>query len=104
MKIRLQTGSVRFRLRQCEVKNLIATGHVIETLSLSQGTLNNLLELSEGRPEVTLVGAGLIARIPAVDARRWAEGDGVGLRYTLPLGTQLLVEKDWACLDGLYPL
>lgn len=99
MKIRLQTGSVRFRLRQSEVKNLIATGHAVEILTLSHGTLENLLELGDGPPEVILLGAGLVTRIPAVDVRRWAEGCDVGLRYTLPTGTQLLVEKDWACLE-----
>ena len=99
MKIRLQTGSVRFRLRQSDVKNLIATGHLIEGISLSHGTLENLLALSDGPPEVILTSAGLVAQIPAIDARRWAEGRDVGLRYTLPTGTQLLVEKDWACLE-----
>jgi len=99
MKIRLQSGSVRFRLRQTEVRALVATGRADEAVWLGKANFVNSLQLHEGVPALTLDGPTLVARIPAEDVRRWASGDAVGLSYTLPEGTRLLVEKDWACLE-----
>jgi hypothetical protein len=99
MKIRLQHGSVRFRLRQGDARVLVTQGRVEETVSLCDNMLVCCLELHEGRPSITLHGARLTARIPAAEARSWHSGDQVGLYYTPASGTRLVVEKDWACLE-----
>ncbi len=99
MKTRFQRGSIRFRLRQGEVRSLVETGRFEESVAVGDAILVHLLELGGPSPSLALEGSRLVARIPAVDARRWASDDSVGLCYELPEGTRLLVEKDWACLE-----
>ncbi len=99
MKIRFQRGSVRFRLRQGDLRTLVSAGRTEETVSLGGRDLVHALELHDGPAAVTLDGARFVARLPATDAHAWAESDAVGLDYALAGGTRLLVEKDWACLE-----
>lgn len=111
VKIRLQRGSVRFRLRQGDVKSLVDSGRADEPVRLGGAEFVSTLQLGEGPASLRLDGARLVASIPAADARPWAAGNEVGLYYTMPEGTRLLVEKDWACLepaagesnDGAFP-
>lgn len=81
------------------MRALVATGRAEEAVLLGKARWVNSLQLHEGLPSLTLDGSTMVARVPAEDARRWASGDAVGLSYTLPEGTRLLVEKDWACLE-----
>lgn len=99
MKIRLQKGSLRFRLRQADAQTLATSGLVREDVAVGTQTFSSTLELCDGSPELVLDGPRLIARIPGADARRWHTGAEVGLYYSLPEGTRLMVEKDWPCLD-----
>ena len=99
MKIRFQRGSVRFRLRQGEVRSLVETGRLAESVAVGNAAFVAALEVGGDAPSLALDGSRLVARIPSVDARRWASDDSVGLSYGLPEGTRLLVEKDWACLE-----
>jgi len=99
MKIRFQRGSVRFRLRQGEVRTLVGMGRAEESVAIGNEVLVHSLVLHAGPPGLAIEGAGLVARVPVEDARAWATGTEVGLRYELTGGTRLLVEKDWACLE-----
>lgn len=99
MKVRLQSGSLRFRLRQSEAGRLAAEGALSETLALGGGDFALCLRTHEAAASAELAGAKLTAFIPVGDVRRWLTGSEVGLYYTLPGGTRLLVEKDWACLE-----
>ena len=99
MKIRLQSGSVRYRLRQSDAKNLVMQGIVEESIALGDQTLVCSLELYDGPPSLELQGAKFKAAIPQEDTRRWQASDEVGIYYTTATGTRIAVEKDWACLE-----
>ena len=99
MKIRLQRGSVRFRLRQGEARALVESGAIVESVDLGPTAFVGAIELHDGPAAVTLEGGCLTARVPSLAARTWQSGAEVGLNYVLPGGTRLLIEKDWACLE-----
>ncbi len=111
MKLRLQANSLRLRLRQGEVKRLIETGAVEEAIRFFPGSeaLTYRLELSDVAPAITarLKGSLVLVEAPAGLARAWAGDAGqVSLDATQPAGADaahglvILVEKDFACLDG----
>ncbi len=111
MKLRLQANSVRLRLKQGEVKRLIEKGVVEESIRFFPGreALTYRLELSESAaaPTARLKGSEVLVEIPAAPARQWAaDANQVGLEAIQPAGADaaqgltLLVEKDFACLDG----
>lgn len=101
MKIRLQNGSVRFRLRRGDAEKLVTQGRVEESIRLCDQTLVCSLELRDGPPSLALRGAQFTTSIPETDARRWQASDEVGLYYTLATGTRIAIEKDWACLEAV---
>jgi len=111
MKLRLQANSVRLRLKQGEVKRLIEKGVVEESIRFFPGreALTYRLELSEAvaMPTARLKGSEVVVEVPAAAARQWAaDANQVGLESIQPAGADaehgltLLVEKDFACLDG----
>ena len=81
------------------MRSLVDAGRAEERVAVGPAAFVFSLVVHDGPPSLALEGSGLVARIPAGDARSWAGGDGVGLRYELPEGSRLLVEKDWACLE-----
>jgi len=99
MKIRLQSGSIRFRLRQRDVQSLIQNGSATEFVHLGDTAFSCALEIGQGSAKLSLTPTGIRALVPGDDARRWANGGDVGLYFTLPEGTRLMVEKDWACME-----
>ena len=111
MKPRLQANSLRLRLKQGEVKRLVEKGVVEESIRFFPGreALAYRLELSESAavPVARLKGSEVIVEVPAAAARRWAaDANQVGLEAVQPAGADaehgltVLVEKDFACLDG----
>ena len=111
MKLRLQANSVRLRLKQGEVKRLLEDGALEESVRFFPGreTLAYRLELSDAAAVLSarLKGSALIVEVPAGAARAWAAAaDQVGLDAVQPADTgadqalTILVEKDFACLDG----
>jgi hypothetical protein len=111
MKLRLQANSVRLRLKQGEVKRLIEKGVVEESIRFFPGrdALTYRLELSESVavPTARLKGSEVIVEISAAAARQWAaDANQVSIEAVQPAGADtehgltLLVEKDFACLDG----
>ncbi len=111
MKLRLQANSLRLRLKQGEVKQLMATGVVEESIRFFPGseTLTYRLELSGSAGALTarLKSGLVIVEAPATLARVWAaDANQVSLEAAQPAGADaehgltVLVEKDFACLDG----
>lgn len=111
MKLRLQANSIRLRLKQGEVKRLMEKGVVEESIRFFPGRdrLAYRLELSERVPALTarLNGNEVVIEAPASAARAWAaDANQVSLDATQPAGADaehglaILVEKDFACLDG----
>ncbi len=108
MKIRLQCNSVRLRLKRSEVEQFARTGRVEERITFGEGVGNSLLYLLEiaevPAPQARLTANGVIVQVPSDIAARWASGGDVGMEGTQTVGEEgclhVLVEKDFACLDG----
>jgi uncharacterized protein DUF7009 len=108
VKLRIHGNSLRLRLSRSETARLVQAGRIEETIRFAPGkeaTLTYALEHSidhkamsvRWRPqEVTVI-------LPAEEAREWVEGDQVGMCCNCAVGEEmlaLLVEKDFACLEG----
>ncbi|RYY94252.1 MAG: hypothetical protein EOO11_18260 [Chitinophagaceae bacterium] len=106
MKVRIQGNSIRFRLKEPEVHRFSQTGFVEESMNLGAGTAlrfrleaagNGSVELQHRANAVTIL-------VPQTLATDWTGTDRVGFDAAIDLGDgarlNVLVEKDWACLDG----
>ena len=105
MKLRLRGNSLRLRLTQREVNDLVAVGSVEEKTAFGPGaSLSYAIALGE----VPTVGASFDAgairvTVPFAEARAWATSDRVGIEAEQATATageplRLLIEKDFACL------
>jgi hypothetical protein len=109
MKLRIKGNSLRLRLTRSEVAKLLDVGHIEETIYFSPDEQSRLTyslrvepdltsaTLRYQRPEVVVV-------LPTKEATTWAQDNEVGMYATVDLGPRgtldLVVEKDFACLDG----
>jgi len=109
MKLRLQFNSIRLRLKRGEVEQLAKTGRVEEKIIMGSGpddTFHYTLESSNAisTPQAFLGKKGILVHVPVEAVSRWATGNDVGIEAVLPLGDQgqlqVLIEKDFACLNG----
>lgn len=109
MKLRLQANSVRFRLKQREVAQLIKAGTIEEAVVFGpkpDDAFQYMLELSDAisEPRAERVKSGLLVRVPTETARSWANGNDVGIETDVAIDGQpnlrILIEKDFACLNG----
>ena len=107
MKLRIQGNSLRLRVSRSEVARFSETGRIAETIRFAQEPEATLTYALESSVDTAAIAArwqpGEVAVvIPADVARKWAEGDGVGLSGDCSIGERtlsVLVEKDFACLD-----
>jgi hypothetical protein len=55
-------------------------------------------------PQAKVTASSIVVRVPTRDAARWASTDEVGIEGYQPAGgpasLRILIEKDFACLDG----
>jgi hypothetical protein len=108
MKLRLQENSVRLRLKRGEVEQLARTGRVEERIAFDgRGEVfHYLIEAAPAatKPHAILRGHGILVLVPADAVKKWAAGDDVGIEAFQPNGgegeLQVLIEKDFACLNG----
>jgi hypothetical protein len=109
MKLRLQSNSIRLRLKRGEVAQLAKTGRVEEKIIMGGGpedVFHYVLESSQAvaRLEAHLGNKNVLVQVPAETVARWTTGNDVGIEALLPVGNQdrlqVLIEKDFACLDG----
>ncbi|HEY2711181.1 MAG TPA: hypothetical protein VGI60_01605 [Chthoniobacterales bacterium] len=108
MKIRLQCNSVRLRLKGSEVEQFARTGRVEEKITFGEAAGNSLFYVLEtadvSAPQARLTANGVIVQVPAAAAARWITGTDVGLEGTQVVGEgeclHVLIEKDFACLNG----
>lgn len=104
MKLRLRGNSLRLRLTQGEVNDLVALGSVEEKTAFGpHAQLSYAIALGEGPSVSASFDAGAIrVTVPSADARAWATSDRVGIEaeQTTPGDEplRLLIEKDFACL------
>lgn len=109
MKLRIRGNSLRYRITRSELAKLMASGRIEETVHFScneQYRFTYALEhdLDVGLPTVRCQLSEVVVVLPEEQARSWAEGDVVGIYHAVNLGVrgllELIVEKDFACLDG----
>jgi hypothetical protein len=109
MKLRLQSNSIRLRLKRGEVAQLAMAGCIEEKIVMGSepnDIFHYVLESSHAvsKVEAHLRDRGVLVQVPVETVIRWAEGDDVGIEAKLPIGNQghlqVLIEKDFACLDG----
>ncbi|HEY1897883.1 MAG TPA: hypothetical protein VGG62_16505 [Terracidiphilus sp.] len=107
MKLRIKGNSLRLRVSPSEMKQLLQSGRVEETISFGadeDARLTYALEQSAQAGAMTVVyrPQEVTVVVSSREARDWAEGNGVGLYGSTGSGHGLLelaIEKDFACLD-----
>ena len=108
MKLRIHKNSLRLRLGPSEITRLLALGRIEETIRLAPGgnarltyalelapPASNDLTIRYAPPEFTVL-------VPTAQAQIWADGSAVGISGKIAVGDdtlELLVEKDFACVD-----
>jgi hypothetical protein len=107
MKLRIKGNSLRFRISPSEMARLLDSGRVEETVrfgeredahltyALELGLSGQIISIRSHPQHVTVL-------LSKEAARQWAEGNAVGIAGDLSIGDgrlELLVEKDFACLD-----
>jgi hypothetical protein len=108
MKLRIKGNSLRLRVSRSELTRLMQTGRIEETIRFAaekDATLTYALEQSPAHQAMTVRWRPqeVAVLLPREEARRWSEGDQVGLYCDYNVGEEILtlsVEKDFACLDG----
>lgn len=118
MKVRISGNSIRFRLKQPEVTHFQQHGNVTEVTAFGSEPADQLrfvLEVYPGQELAVQFSANTTTvRVPQELAARWAATELVGFDGKADTGKgyqmDLLVEKDFACLDapeednaGTYP-
>ena len=108
MKLRIKGNSLRFRLRQAELATLVDAGHIEETVHLGSEPNSRMTYALEHQPSLARTmlryhAPELTIVLATEDVRTWAETNEVGIYATLAIGThgslEIVVEKDYACLD-----
>lgn len=108
MKLRIKGNSLRLRVTRSELERLLKNARIEETIYFSpdgQSRLTYVLEHSPDAVDITprFSSSEIAIVLPTKDTEGWACGDQVGIYATIYLGPQgsldLVVEKDFACLD-----
>ena len=107
MKLRLQSNSLRLRLKRAEVAQLAAGDLVEEKIIFGPGqALCYRLEAMPNikTPRAIFRNSNVTVEIPAEMATTWASSDQVGIEEVQDAGAgiqlRILIEKDFACLNG----
>jgi hypothetical protein len=109
VKLRLQFNSVRFRLKRGEVEQLARAGRVEEKILIGSGydeTFDYVLESTAAvsSPIATVTARGFVVQVPSDEVTKWASTDQVGIEGRQQVDNetslQILIEKDFACIDG----
>lgn len=107
MKLRIKGNSLRLRLGPSEVERLLDSGRVEETIRFApdeSARLTYALELTQSGKDLSLRYRPneVTVLLSRVRASEWAEGEPVTISGEIEVGQgslELLVEKDFACLD-----
>jgi hypothetical protein len=111
MKLRIKGNSLRLRISRTEMARLLAGGGIEETICFGKADdarLTYALEHRAGGDEVGVEyrGQRVSIVISTAAAMRWAQGDDVGIYGSSETACgplEVIVEKDFACLDGNDP-
>ena len=108
MKLRIRGNSLRLRVSRSEVARLLQRDRLEETIHFAPEASAKLTyaleqESSVSAPTVQYTDNIVTILIPADQAYTWCVTDQVGIAGNISLGSlgslDLLIEKDFACLD-----
>lgn len=108
MKLRIRGDSLRFRLTQGEVSQLLAGNKVSESVHFSgvdEDVLTYSLDPNGGSAQLTARYATreVCVDLPSAALEQWANSDQVGIESTQPIGEgkhlRIIIEKDFRCLQ-----
>ena len=107
MKLRMQSNSIRLRLRRAEVATLIKENIVEETIIFGgDQALRYCLQLSHNIavPQASFRAGEILVKVPYDRATHWALSTDVSIEGTQAIAgqiqLQILIEKEFACLNG----
>jgi hypothetical protein len=108
MKLRIRGNSIRLRLGESEVAQLVKGGRVSESIqfSASPGTqLTYTLIISPHETEITahLADSEIKVTVPEGMGKEWACSGQVALKHVQQINSEatlsILIEKDFKCLE-----
>jgi hypothetical protein len=108
MKLRIKDNTLRLRVSRSDLAQLLAAGRIDATIHFTaaqQARLTYGIEHRASTEGMTLEyqPSEVVIVVPSVQTHAWAEGEQVGMYGKCYLGhgehLELLVEKDFACLD-----
>jgi hypothetical protein len=105
MKLRFRANSLRIRVNQEEVQRLAAGESLQDKLEFpGNATLAYVLKTdSAADPQAIFAHNRIQITAPRTLVSHWAEGEDIGLYFTLPTGAaplKIAIEKDLECIDG----
>lgn len=108
MKLRIKGNSLRLRVSRSELARLINGGRIEETILFTpedDAKLTYALEHSDTTTEMSIRyrPQEVTILLNTDEARRWPESDQIGFHCDFAVRGEVLavlVEKDFACLDG----
>jgi len=108
MKLRIKGNSLRLRVSRSEVASLLKRDRLEETIHFApqpNAKLTYALEQTSSisAPTIRYTQNNVTVLIPADQANTWCVSDQVGIVESLSVGSfgslDVLIEKDFACLD-----
>jgi hypothetical protein len=102
MKLRIRGNSLRFRLTRGEVAELVRAGSLEETVQFASGSrliYSLRIGAEAANPVAALDGARITVALPAGPAKLWAESEEVGIYSPASADLEIVVEKDFKCLE-----
>jgi hypothetical protein len=105
MKIRIKGNSLRYRLTRSDVDLFASKGLVREKINFGDAALHYDLRSSTGQQlSAAYQDSHITIFFPAAWIKEWISTDKTGYEYKLALKDnetlQLLVEKDFTCMDN----
>ncbi|MEY2924795.1 MAG: hypothetical protein RLZZ337_1343 [Bacteroidota bacterium] len=98
MKLRIKDNSIRFRLAQNEVTELVHKGSIKSQSNISGQSLIYGIETTENNAiTCRFVANAIVASIPMALITDWDTDERVGFENTTE-GLYILIEKDWQCM------
>lgn len=106
MKLRIKGDSLRLRITPSEMRKLVESGRVEETIHFGQAADAKLTYALErgavAEIEVQYQQGEVIVIAPLAQVQAWASGPEDGIYGGVEIGAgklEVAIEKDWACLD-----
>jgi hypothetical protein len=108
MKLRIKDNSLRLRVSRSDMILLMETGHIDSTIYFTGNAEDRWTYAIEMHSDVASTAIRyrtnqITVLVSAADAKAWSGSDQVGIYASCQLGgrqrLEILVEKDFACLD-----